>query len=302
MKTNYKKILALTISTILLLSLAFPCTAAEGRKERFADESGRRHRRFEPTEEMIDKLMERIKDDNPKRAEELKKLRKENPKQFEEIIRSEFAKMHGARKPTEEHRGFAGRHDDMRTGKSGGYGGGRGGGGVRGGPEPQMHQRADEVLEWLEKNYPEKAEELRELREKDHELFRRRMVIAVRRYGLIADKAKENPKFAELFKEGVELKRQKKELRTKIKKTTDEDQKKELIIQLESVLSRRFDLLVKWKQLEYEQLLKKLEDLKKDVEKSKARVEKWKNPEFKKERIKERLDELVSGKEKFKWE
>ena len=68
------------------------------------------------------------------------------------------------------------------------------------------------------------------------------------------------------------------------------------------VVSSRFDLIVKRKQIEYEQLRNRLEKLKKEVEQREAEVEKWKDAKFKNESVKARLEELVSGAEKFQWD
>ena len=59
-------------------------------------------------------------------------------------------------------------------------------------------------------------------------------------------------------------------------------------------------MIVKRKQIEYEQLSKKLEKLKEQVKRSEAEVEKWEN--VKDKEVKQRLEELISRAEKFNWE
>ena len=49
-------------------------------------------------------------------------------------------------------------------------------------------------------------------------------------------------------------------------------------------------------------LLSENEELQKEVKADEAEVEKWKDSKFKDEQIKARLDELISGAEKFRWE
>jgi predicted nuclease with TOPRIM domain len=70
---------------------------------------------------------------------------------------------------------------------------------------------------------------------------------------------------------------------------------------LKEVLNHRFDAILKRKQIEYEQLLKKLERLKKEVEQRNAKVEKWKDAGFKNESVKARLEELLGKTDEFKW-
>ena len=61
----------------------------------------------------------------------------------------------------------------------------------------------------------------------------------------------------------------------------------------------KFDLIVKRKQITYEQLRKELEELKERVKESEAEVEKWKK--VKSEKVNERLEELIGRTEKFNW-
>ena len=70
-------------------------------------------------------------------------------------------------------------------------------------------------------------------------------------------------------------------------------EKKKLTAQLEEVVSSRFDLVVREKQIAYERLRKKLEELKKRVEESQAEVDKLMEVEFKTENVKKRVEELM---------
>jgi len=68
------------------------------------------------------------------------------------------------------------------------------------------------------------------------------------------------------------------------------------------VVSQRYDLLVRRKRLAYEDLAKKLEELRKEVEAKEAEVAKWAEPDFKQEQVNNRVQELLSESEKFEWE
>jgi hypothetical protein len=72
--------------------------------------------------------------------------------------------------------------------------------------------------------------------------------------------------------------------------------------ELQEVVSDRFDLIVRQKELEYERLLRRLEELKKEVEKNKAEITKWKDPKVKDENVKKRIEDLLKGLLKFKWD
>ena len=130
----------------------------------------------------------------------------------------------------------------------------------------------------------------------------RAMGISGRKYRRIFETSKDNPQLAAVLKEQMTLKEKRAELLKQIKATTDDKQKKTLTGELEQVVSRQFDVIVKRKQIAYEDLTKKLEELKKEFDQKKAEVEKWKDADFKKLQVKQRVNELVSETEKFEWE
>ena len=166
----------------------------------------------------------------------------------------------------------------------------------------RARERYAEYIEWLEENYPEEAEKLAELRESKPELYMRQIALSLKKYGRIAEAAKENPQLAEVLKESLQLTKQRDKLIRKIRKATDEDEKKKMVEELKEVISSKFDLIVKRKQMAYEQLRKELEKLQKEVKKNEAEAEKWKDPEFKNESVKARVEELISRTSKFKWD
>jgi chromosome segregation ATPase len=170
------------------------------------------------------------------------------------------------------------------------------------GPSAAMRQNYEEYLKWLQDNYPNEAKELAELKEQNPQLYMRKLAISFKTYGKIAEIARENPKLAEVLKEDLELRRQTDKLLSRIKAAVDKDTKQQLIKELEEVTNARFDLIVKRTQIRYEQLNQKLEQLKEEVKENEAKVEKWKDPEFKKQSVKARMEELLSKAEKFDWE
>ena len=162
-------------------------------------------------------------------------------------------------------------------------------------------RRPHTFVKWLEENYPEKAKKLAELEEKSPKLYRKRLALIYRKYRKIYE-AKDNPKLVEILKEDLDLKDGRDKLLEEIRAGVSEDEKKELVKELADVLSRRFDLIVKRKQIEYERLLERLKELQERVKASEAQVAKWKKAEFKKMSVQGRVEELVGKTEKFRWE
>ena len=176
----------------------------------------------------------------------------------------------------------------------------RGGGGRRsGGSRDRMQKRHEQYIEWLEKNYPAEAAELAEVREKNPQLYIRKLTQSMKKYGKIAFASKEHPEMAKVLKENLELK----ELQHKLieeYKTADADQKEIIKAELTDALSKRFDLIIRQKQLKNEILLKKLEELKKHVKKSEAEVANWQKN--KPQQVESQVEELLKETEKFKWD
>lgn len=321
MKTSYGKIVVLAM-VVVLLTAPVPCRAVEKEEKTIwsEDKPGRGHKRFELTEEKIEHIMNRLKETNAEKAEELEKLREKDPEKFKaelrETMREQFGKrFREHRKERSErmkrHSERMGKHSERMKRHSermkehwGRYmkrcGGPFGGGDwPRGMGLPGM--RHGRYFEWLEENYTDEAEKLAELIEKDVDLYLKQLGLNLKKYGRIAEAAMENAELAEVLKEDLQLKQQRDKLLRKIRAATDDNEKKEMAKQLEEVVSSRFDLIVKRKQIEYEQMLKKLEKLKKRVEESESKVEKWKDAEFKKESVKARLGELVGETDEFRW-
>jgi len=298
MKTTYTTILVLVIAAVVLLAVTVACEAVEKKEKSFWSDKApnRGHKGFELTDEAIERIMGHLAETEPEKAEELAKLRVKDLEKFKDELRNVMRRRFREKRGQE----IEGRFGRGLHSGSGDTGRGRreGGGRERG----MLGRKHGEHLEWMKKNYPERAKKLAELREAKPELFERRLGLSLKKYGRIAEAAKENPELAKVLKESLELKQRRDKLLAKIKTAANDDEKEELIEQLKEVVSSRFDLIVRRKQIEYESLLKKLEWLKKQVEKSEVQVDKWKDVKFKNKNVKTRIKELIGGTEKFRWD
>ena len=283
MNVSHGTKLLLTVTIAVLLTANSVCLARQSEKSTTPKDEPE-HRKL--TDQTVERIMQRLAETDPEKAEELQKLRDKDTDEFKRqlrnIQRERFAEH---RRPAEP--GFV--MDDRPSG-----------GRRRRG---EMRQRFVEYLEELEKIYPEEAKKLAEMKEKQPDVYRRRVGLSYRRYGRIVEKAKDDPNLAQVLKENFELKKERNELVEKIKAASDEGKKKKLNRELEEVLSKRFDALVKWKQMEYELLLERLERLKEEIKKSKVNIKKWKDDKFKEENIKAHIKELLSPEKdkKFRW-
>jgi ribosomal protein L11 len=307
MKTRYVTILVLAMAAAIILTSPLSCWAAEQEEEESIwaeDEPNQGQRKFELTEERIERMMNRLKEADPEKAKELETLRAKDPEKFKaelrKVMRERFGKRMRERMGRRERAGICppaapGMMTPGGPGGPGGFGEGRGG-------PMEMRERHGEYLEWLEKNYPEEAKELANLEGKNPELYGRRVGLGLRKHRRIFEAAKENPALAEVLKENLKLTEEQQQLVKKIKAATDDAEKKKLTGELTTVVDKKFDLIVKRKQMTYEQMLKRLEELKGEVKKSEAQAEKWKDSTFKSESVKARVEELISGEEEFSWD
>ena len=301
MKISNTKILVLAMTTVGLLSATLVWGAAEKKQEyiRGKDRPARMRGQFELTEERIERMMNHLTKVNPKQAEELEQLRAKDPDKFRvelrEAVREQFGRRNGDR--WEEDFGRRLGPPEERP-----FGPGPAGPGEPDyGPRMRMRERHTEYLEWLEENYPEESERLAKVREENPELYMRQIGLSLKKYGRIAEAARENPELAEILKQDLELKEQRNKLLRKIK-TANDDEREKLVKELQDVVSARFDLIVKRKQIRYEQLLEKLEKLREEVEQNEVEVDKWKDTEFKNKNTNVRVEELLSRTEKFGWD
>jgi hypothetical protein len=283
------------------LFTAVPCGAVDKDEDSIWAEEGRGPgRRAELTEQRIERMMGHLRENDPERAKELEELRQQDPEKFKAALRK-----------TMRHRFGGMRRDRMGEHDRPGFGPGPDRPGARRGPHdedgrfgPMMRrhrQRFGEFLEWMQENYPERAGKFEHWQQRGTGRGSH-MPPGAGMYMKIFEASKDNPKLAEVLKEDLDLKKQRTKLLRQVKRAQTDDQRKKLVAELKEVIGLRYDLLVRRKQLEYEQLRARLEELRKKVEESEAEVAKWKDPDYKTKNVQSRADDLVGGVEKFKWE
>lgn len=296
MKTVLSKIFVLVL--FAFSSALFRAGAQNNDEPVFEDEQSEfTGPKWQMPDEMIDQILIHLQQNDPNAAERLTKLRTENPEQFKtefrNTMRQQWEKM--------GQKGWQ-QWQKMSHGENFGH---------PGWPNPQgknnphwqkmeqMRQKHEEYIQWLKDNYPEDANQLEEIRQKSPELYMRKMMQSVRKYGRIAEAAKDNPELAEVLKEDVVLKENRDAILKKMR-TADDKQKEALTKELTKITSEQFDLIIKRKQIQHQQLLKRLDQLKEEIKTSEAQVEKWKA--LKDDKVNERVGELVNRTEKFQWD
>jgi hypothetical protein len=245
-------------------------------------------------------ILERIREIDPQKAEELVQLKDKDPN----VFRSEIGKFMRERMASQMSRAMEpkemsgkppkGPQNSIKQGPMAPHG-----------PEEfhrRMQEMGEEYMKWLKENYPDEATKLEQIKKENPEQINRAMMLSGMKYGRIYEASKENPQIAQILKEQLSLKEKRANLVRQIKAASDENRKIQFTTDLIKIVDRQFDLIVKHKQLVCEDLAKKLKDLNKELDKKKADIEKWKNPDFKNQKVRERVNELLAESEKFEWE
>ncbi|MBM4102980.1 MAG: hypothetical protein FJ263_02870 [Planctomycetes bacterium] len=254
-------------------------------------------------EERINQFLEQLRKENPARAGELEEIRKEKPDEFRTQLQVEFMKqMRQQRNHPERQQGpgpgIPGSGPTPPPGRPEQTGQAQPGGpGERW--RDRMEKMHNEFIAWLEKNYPEQAEAIKPLREKQPDEYMARTMELMRKYEPIMRAEKNNPKLAQAMKDDLELQKQRDSLLKEIRTAKGEEREK-LIAQLKDNVARRFDVIMTKKQLQYDDLKKRLEELKKDVKAREGELEKLKSN--KDTAVDEHLKDLVSQAEKVQWD
>ena len=268
-------ILILAMMAILAVSTQ-PCVGdQEEDQDIFTEDEDRGPRRgpgrgrFELTDEEVDRILKNLKERSPEKAKELAELRTKNPDEFREELR---------------------RHAREEFGKV-----------VRERIEKWRQQRRADFLEWLQKNLPDEAEELSKLKETNPDLYDQRYELASRKYRRAFEESRRSPELEKVLIEDIRLQKRRDQLLGKINATKSRSEKKKLTEKLEEVVGRRYDLIVRRKQIAYERLLRWLEELQNRIKESRAVIRKAQDTKVKTENIKKRTQELLEEKKGFNW-
>jgi len=288
---NRTIILLLVMAAVVTTTWTLPCSAEQKEKDKeniWTEEEprgpgrgpglgrgpgpGLGPERFELTDEETNRILSSLKQRDPNAAKELEKLRKEDPEKFQEELRrygrEEFGKI------------------------------------IRERMENWRHQRQTEFLDWLTKEYPKEAENLAKLKENETKLYFEKFDLIRNKYWRIFEEERRNPELAEVLKEDLQLKDKRDELVTRIKAAKNEKDKQKLLAELEEVVGRRYDLIVRQKEIAYERLLKWLEGLRNRVKESRDEIIKWQNEKIKAENVKKHIKDLTeeSTPPPFRWD
>jgi hypothetical protein len=292
MKTSYLTIMVLSAVVILWPGVT-DAVAEDNNQTKMGP--GWRHRQMVMPEEVRERVLSRIEETNPEKAKELKRLLEEDPNEFHKQLRAHFRQeFRGRMRPQgPEGQDWGDRPRTRRQARSPRSGG-------KGPMRDRMWEKHIEFTKWLTENYPDKAKRLEQLQQSGDEGYLEEVRKVMKTYGPVMRASRRNPELAGVLKEDLSLKEQRHELLADIKAATDEGEKEQLTKQLGKVVADRFELIIKRKQIKYEELLQRLKSLEKQVQERKTEVDRLKSQ--KADKVSERLEELIKGTEKVDWD
>jgi len=168
--------------------------------------------------------------------------------------------------------------------------------------ESRRLEQTAKFLEWLKANYPKEEQALAKLKDGDPQLYARNLERLSNQYGYIFEADSSNPELGTVLKDDFELKKRADELGKQIRNEKSEAKKQALGTEFQDIVAKRYDLIVRRKEITYEQLLKKLDELQKQVRESKDEIAKWRDPKTKQENVRKRIQDLTDNKVRFKWD
>ena len=208
MESRRGTVLFVVIAVALTVMVAGPCPAEEGGDQKSGDiwledesrgpefDGGSGRRRFDLSEEEIDRIMRYVRQADPEKAKELETLRKTDREGFQAELRAhgreEFAKI------------------------------------VRERIENWRRRRQDNFIKWLEQDFKNEAKELAGIKDKDPGLYNEKFDLAWNKYRTMYEAGRANPDLAKVLKEDFELRKRQADLVRKINDEKDDERRKQL--------------------------------------------------------------------------
>lgn len=221
-------------------------------------------------EETVSRIMKGLQQRNPEKATELQKLQKENPEQF----KAELA-IYGNQEIQEISRE---RSDAWRR------------------------KQLEDFVAWLKTNYPKEEEALTKTKETDPQLYTKSVERIRDQYGPIYEAERTNPELAGVLKEDLRLKQRRNELLWQFRRERSDQKRREMGAELYGIVARRYDLIVRRKQIAYDQLQTKLQELQQLLDTSKEDIVRWQDPNVRGPNIRGRMENLVGRQRHFPWD
>jgi hypothetical protein len=222
------------------------------------------------SKDVIEKIMKGLQQRDPAKAKELSELRQKDPERFQTRLRQ------------------LGQPELDQN--------------IRDRLEARRQERNAKFIEWLKANYPKDEQTLAKLKTGDPQLYISGFDRLMKQYGYIFEADSSSPEMGTVLKADFELKTRAEELCRQIRSEKSDAKKQALGMELQDVIAKRYELIVRRKEIACEQLLKKLNELQNQVRESKDELATWRDAKIKQENVRRRIQDLTENKVRFKWD
>jgi hypothetical protein len=256
------------------LAAAQPATAGSGQAKNdiWSDEPKETQPSWQRdlSKDVVEKIMKGLQQRDPAKAKELSELRQKDPERFQTQLRQ------------------LGQPELDQN--------------IRERLESRRQERNARFVEWLKVNYPKEEQSLAKLKTGDPQLYISGFDRLMKQYGYIFEADGSNPEMGTVLKADFDLKTRADELCRQIRSEKSDAKKQALGMELQDVIAKRYELIVRRKEIACEQLLKKLNELQNQVRESKDELATWRDPKTKQENVRRRIQDLTENKVRFKWD
>lgn len=279
------------LSLLIMLCVAMPLVANEQEQE---FDFSRIFDKNEPEVVAADKMLKFLEKTNPDEADRLRKLRDTDEKQFYEQIhdigrsmREKYSDMRRRRMAEPPHGSGRGFGQDFQERSRDSY-------------MEAVRRRNEEFMDWLGENYPDKANQIEENFDSNPERAFRDLMPIIAKYRDIFETEKKNPELAAQMKKDIDLRDRRDQILERIAAGADEAEQKDLTVELKQVVEARFDLILYQKQIRFEELRKRLEQLEKEIARQEAALIQLSSQ--RQEQIQKRVQELLDRDLQLSWD
>lgn len=242
-----------------------------------------------PSAARIDQILSHLRKSDPNTASHLEKLRTENPDRFRVELREAMRAAY-ARDiiPARSQRGKNNLPPSIdKTIKLNA---------ARSESVP-IDKAYEQHLNWMKENYPKEAERLSSLKETDPNSYKEQLKISFNKYKNIARASRYDKPLADALKEELEVDEQIKKTVDGIKSAADTGQKQKLVEELKGLVGRKINIDVKKKQIEHQQMFKKLEKLQEQIKADESELKKQSSVDIRNSRIDAMMKNLIDTAE-----
>ncbi len=232
------------------------------------------------TESQIDRFLERLSQTNPARAAELERSRITRPQQFRWEIREEMANRFFQRIQPPDEPAPAVEPTPTEPPAE---------------PDAALRQKQAELIDWLEKNFPKQAKDLKA----DLPLTAERMDELRGRYDPMMRAERFNPPLAEAMKEDLRVQMRRDELLMELQ-LENPDKREAIVNELEQLVSKRFDLIIRKRELQHGHIRNRLNQLQEELDRQQKEINTLRNA--KTHSVRARVEELIQSAEKTDWD